>query len=206
MYRQGVLRSLCLVTSILYTLFSLFIVWKYKSFGKSNTLLSNNDESGTKEVDVETRTRRRAVADVFADAWKAISASSILLLFVSFIVVMSSLFGEEGERAREEGNIYNLIWIVGYVFVVSLFFLIAGRLLIFGEREKNNFFTGVFHGGILFFGVSLSMVAILYGNFFQVRTVPISKLKQKNYLLFHSNWLKWFIEFFLNRLILVHTI
>jgi len=160
-YRQSILCIFCLVISIVYCIFAISLIWKYKS--KSTNQKNKNT---TLNKDVETSTRNKAYADVFTDAWKLISISSVLLLIVSLGVVSSSLIGEEAERAREEGDVFNLIWIVTFVLILSLIFLIAGRLLVFGKRDKDNFLTGIFHGGILFFAASFFMVSILYGQLF----------------------------------------
>lgn len=160
-YRQGIMSVLCLVLSIAHSVFAISLIWKFKS--KSNDQKNKNTSLNE---DIETSTRNKAYADVFTDAWKLISVSSVLLLIVSLGVVSSSLIGEEAERAREEGDVFNLIWIVVFVLILSLIILIAGRLLVFGQRDKDNFLTGIFHGGILYFAASFFMVSILYGQLF----------------------------------------
>mmetsp|Transcript_24614 Transcript_24614/g.34740 ORF Transcript_24614/g.34740 Transcript_24614/m.34740 type:complete len:415 (+) Transcript_24614:103-1347(+) len=152
--------------------FAVISIWLAAIFAVLSifVLRSHNKEADTAEEQdsekeaEETLIKGKAYADILSDIWTGISVISIVPFIVILCVAFVPLFDEdEGERVREEGYIWNLIYLSFWMIAVVIVTIVMGRRVLGGKGCQVQ--LGVFTGGLLFFAASEFLLAVLYGSF-----------------------------------------
>jgi len=153
---QKIMLIMSLVIALVYGSISAFIL-------RSNFIAITQDD--TQQLDSTKSFQSSAHVDVLADSWKFISVFSIVATFISFVLGIVSLFTEEGERMREEGNVYSfLISVTWTLLLVSALTILGNRT--FGRiRSTSQTEVGFFVGTLNFFAAGALLITGLYGGF-----------------------------------------
>jgi len=152
---QKMLSVFGLVTTLLYASLSAFTIW-------SSAKAAGEEDHG---VDDLAESQSSAHVDVLSDAFKHLSAFSVIGVGISFLVGIISLFAEEAERMREEGEVYNFLMITGWMSLVAFGLRIAGRRVFKRSSIISQLEVGFFTGCLYFFCASAFAMASLYGGF-----------------------------------------
>jgi len=105
-----------------------------------------------------------AHADILNDSWIMLSVFSIITMAISFIAGFVSLFTEEGERMREEGEAYNYLLTTGWTLLIVSALRVLGNRSFSRSRDISQTEVGFFAGALYFFGAAALLTAGLYGG------------------------------------------
>lgn len=150
---QFILSIVCLVLAAIYTAFAVFIL--------SSKIVFDGDDAIAAEKDVN---KSGAYMDILWDGWKFMSFFAIFALFVVFLFAIVSLFFEDDERMREEGDIWNFLIIMLWLFFACVGFQFAGRCVFARSRTINQIQLGAFTGALYCFPGLTLLLAGLYGS------------------------------------------
>ena len=154
---QKIMSIMSLVFAFGYGIVSIIIIMSTKSMATSQA-----DNESFDSVNV---VQSSAHTDVLADVWKFLSIFSVVATAISFVAGFVSLFTEEGDRMREEGELFNLLLISAWTI------LLVGGLYVLGKRSfvrhssTSQIEVGFFAGALYFFGAASLLLAGLYGGF-----------------------------------------
>jgi len=150
----------CIYVAAIYAVLSIFVL-------RSHDKEADTAEEEGQEEEKDIMIKGKAYVDILSDVWNGISIISlvplIVILFVAFVPLADE---DEGERVREEGYIWNLIYLSFWMVAVVIGTILFGRHILGGKGSQV--LLGVFTGGLLFFAASEFLLAALYGSF-QVR-------------------------------------
>lgn len=108
---QKIMSIMSLVFAFGYGIVSIIIIMSTKSMATSQA-----DNESFDSVNV---VQSSAHTDVLADVWKFLSIFSVVATAISFVAGIVSLFTEEGDRMREEGELFNLLLISAWTILFS---------------------------------------------------------------------------------------
>ena len=152
---QKMLSVFGLVTTLLYASLSAFTLW-------SSSKVAGEEDHG---VDDLAESQTSGHVDVLSDGFRHLSAFSVIGVGISFLVGITSLFAEEGERMREEGDVYNFLMIAGWMSLVVVGLGFAGWRVFKRSPIISQLEVGFFTGCLYFFCASAFAMAGLYGGF-----------------------------------------
>ena len=108
---QKIMSIMSLVFAFGYGIVSIIIIMSTKSMATSQA-----DNESFDSVNV---VQSSAHTDVLADVWEFLSIFSVVATAISFVAGIVSLFTEEGDRMREEGELFNLLLISAWTILFS---------------------------------------------------------------------------------------
>ena len=152
---QKMLSVFGLVTTLLYVSLSAFTLW-------SSTKAAGEEDHGVNDL---TESQTSGHVDVLSDAFKHLSAFSVVGVGLSFLVGLTSLFAEDAERMREEGEVYNFLMISVWMLLVAAGLGVAGWRVFKRNPIISQLEVGFFTGCLYFFCASAFAMAGLYGGF-----------------------------------------
>ena len=122
-------------------------------------------ETRTNEnTDEHVQLKASARMELIGDFWKLLSASTLTIVSALYITPCVLSGGEEAEKAREEGLVFNLISVLTWVMIVTTGNMIIGRKIL-GEKKLDGVLgVGLLSGGSIYYAFLLFMVSILYAN------------------------------------------
>lgn len=155
------LSILSLLLFAIYLLMSAFMLMKSSS---DNVFWDEPVSNTPTECDMA---RSGAHLEVLWDAWRGFSSVSLALLLVILIVGITPLFIEEGERMKEDGYIFNFLFILVWMIFLSICFLLSGKRVLGGGTNiaVGRVEAGAFGGAVLFFSGLTFLLSVLYGSF-----------------------------------------
>jgi len=164
---QQIMSTASLIFFFVYVLASVLIFMIGQKFIARN----EHDSSGThdalsgeaKTIEIASNAAT-AHADVLTDLWKSLTIFSIASTIFSIIIGFISLFGEEGERMREEGKVYNFLYTALYTLVLLSILFAMGKRTFSRKVSISEKEVGGFVGVLYFFGVGCLFLACLYGG------------------------------------------
>ena len=121
-------------------------------------------EGGRRTFDDSRVAQGRAYLEVLSDAWRVIAAVTVVAILVAIAVAMIPFFIEEGERMREEGMVYNFVFIVVWLAFLFGALLVLGRRVL-GVGTWGEAQAGALNGALLFFSGLCLLLFLLYGSF-----------------------------------------
>jgi uncharacterized membrane protein len=83
---------------------------------------------------------------VFQQVWKFVSTLSVVTLSFQLFRAFVQFFGEQGERMREEGLIYNMFMVVFWLLVLVSVVFLAGRKVMIKKEWTNGAGVGALIG------------------------------------------------------------
>ena len=160
LYDQKVVSFVSLALAILYSITSFSVYCE----GVAMPELYPEDTSPWQrqnELDVAKGAVR---LDMLSNIWKLLAPTTVLAFLVLLISASFSLMGEGGDRLREEGDIFNLIAVLAWLFVTSFGLAVLGHNVLGRKSSDGTLAIGLLAGGGEYFSGLLLLVAILYFN------------------------------------------
>ena len=133
-YHQKVTSSVVIVMALMYSVLSIYMYeWAKKlPTAQSAASLSPQEKAGQ--------------IIVFQQVWKFISTLSVVTLSFQLFRAFVQFFGEQGERMREEGLIYNMFMVVFWLLVLVSVVFLAGRKVMIKKEWTNGAGVGALIG------------------------------------------------------------
>ena len=165
-YMEKVMTITSLIIALVYGLVTvgLFILIQKNSLFITTTT-NNDDDTTRRRFDNINSIQSSAHSDVLMDGWKFLSLFSIVGVSVSFVCgIISVLFTEDGERMREEGNVYNFLLTCFWTLLLVIAMKIIGNKIFGRTKDTTEVQVGFFCGCLMFFAITSLLLAGLYGG------------------------------------------
>ena len=164
LYYQKVVCVMSFLLAATLTSLSIFIYYEGKKIPETRA---------NENTDEHVQLKASARMELIGDFWKLLSASTVTIVAALYITACVLSGGEEAEKAREEGLVFNLISVLTWVMIVTTGNMLIGRKIL-GEKKLDGVLgVGLLSGGSLYYAFLLLMVSILYAN-------PAFKDQKKN--------------------------
>lgn len=169
-YHQSVISYTSLALAAVFVFISILISREGANLPEIEEALwdTNNDGAGevhnTREMEVARLAHSAAHLEMLSNVWNFLSTSTIVILMVLLIATLFSLGGEDAERMKEEGQVYNLIAVLFWVAIVSFGIRFVGRQILGEKKWGGTMGVGVLSGATTNFSALLFMVFLLYSN------------------------------------------
>lgn len=100
--------------------------------------------------------------DMLANFWKILSPATVITFGILLIATSLSLITEDGDRLRDEGDVFNLIAVLTWLLMTSVGLAIIGRAVLGRQSQEGTLHIGLLAGGGEYFSGLLLLVSILY--------------------------------------------
>lgn len=155
-YHQQVVSLASLILALALSALSVCIY----TAGKKLPEMGHHDSSNSEDTHVHVKSA--AHMELFSEMWKILSACTILIFSILFIVACALSLGGDAERMREEGSI-NLLVLLVWMILVTAGVMIVGRQILH-EKKFGTLGVGLLSGGTLYYALLLFIVSILFAN------------------------------------------
>lgn len=145
---------LCLVLAVIYAILGYLVLTQDKAISDNDTATMEYDDS-----------ENESFVQNIAKLWMTLCAVSLFGLLVALVVTIVPLFQEDGERARQEGEVWGLLVAILYIMLIVGIFFKVGSNVFDGNRSEKQVTIGAFSGGLLFFAALACLLAVLHGSF-----------------------------------------
>jgi len=108
------------------------------------------------------RVKSAAHTQLFSEIWNLLSACTLVVFSILFIVACVLSLGEDAERMREEGGI-NLLVVLLWMIGVTLCVTIAGRQIL-RDKTLGTLGVGLLSGGTLYYALLLFLVSTHFAS------------------------------------------
>lgn len=147
-YYQKVTRNFMIVMALLYLITSVY-VYEWGKKGLPSTVASLTPE-------------KTGHIGMFRDVWRFASYLSIGIMSIQTLRVFIWLFGERGERMREEGLIYNTFMVVLWSLMLTGITFFASYKAMVKKEWTDAVGVGALGGCYMGLGLTFFMVFLLY--------------------------------------------
>eukprot|EP00804_Cyclotella_cryptica_P014183 CCRYP_005602-RA/>CCRYP_005602-RA protein AED:0.09 eAED:0.09 QI:1713/1/1/1/0.5/0.33/3/394/396 len=158
LYDQKVVAYVSLALAVLYSMISFSVYCE----GVAMPELHPEDTSPWQRQNELDIAKGAVRLDMLSNIWVLLAPTTVLTFLVLLISASCSLLGEGGDRLREEGDIFNLIAVLAWLFVTSFGLAILGRSVLGRMSSDGTLAIGLLAGGGEYFAGLLLLVAIMY--------------------------------------------